>query len=220
MTTKFLNNNICTFKILLSWRFRRKKTEFLDDSPLRPQGPPPSKAEILFLLSSRRLWESSIISRGFYNKAFLNPPKTYPCFGGFSFLYFDFHHPNEGEQGRSRAWPRKWSLSKRPLSIWPFLRAFLRGGIFTRGNDIRVSPGMTVQWRSAPWALPLYWHAFVRRFLSPLNKGGDVAIAWRSGCHSTTTEKKMYLALVCGSPPFRCLPRKRVPTTMCRLGAL
>ena len=49
MTTKFLDNQICTFKILLSWRFPRKQA-FLDDFPLYP-----SKAKILFLLSSRRL---------------------------------------------------------------------------------------------------------------------------------------------------------------------
>ena len=54
MTTKFLDNQICTFKILLSWRFPQKQA-FWDDFPLRPQGPPPSKAKILFLLSSRRL---------------------------------------------------------------------------------------------------------------------------------------------------------------------
>ena len=55
MTTHFLDNKISTFKILLSWRFPRKK-KVLDDFPLFPQGPPPpSKAKILFLLSSRRL---------------------------------------------------------------------------------------------------------------------------------------------------------------------
>ena len=55
MTTKFLDNKICTFKILLSWRFPRKNS-VLDDFPLCPQGlPPHQKAKILFLLSSRRL---------------------------------------------------------------------------------------------------------------------------------------------------------------------
>ena len=40
MTTKFLDNKICTFKILLSWRFPRKTafwTIFLSD----PKPPPP-----------------------------------------------------------------------------------------------------------------------------------------------------------------------------------
>ena len=58
MTTKILDKNICTLKILLSWRFprkKKKKTVFLDDFPLCLQGPPRSKAQILFLLSSRRL---------------------------------------------------------------------------------------------------------------------------------------------------------------------
>ena len=53
MTTNFLDNKICTFKILLSWRFPREQA-FLDNFPLCPQGPP-SKAKILFLLSSCRL---------------------------------------------------------------------------------------------------------------------------------------------------------------------
>ena len=51
-----LDSRICTFKILLSWCFpQKKKTALLDDFPLCPQGPPPSKAQILFSLSSRRL---------------------------------------------------------------------------------------------------------------------------------------------------------------------
>ena len=54
MTTKFFDNKICTFKILLSWRFPRKQA-FLDDFPSAPKAPP-SNAKILFLLSSRRLW--------------------------------------------------------------------------------------------------------------------------------------------------------------------
>ena len=39
MTTKFLENKICTFETLLSWRFPRK-TAFLDDFPLCPKAPP------------------------------------------------------------------------------------------------------------------------------------------------------------------------------------
>ena len=54
MTTKFLDNKICTFKILLSWRFPRK-TAFWTIFLSAPQGSPPPKAEILFLLPSRRL---------------------------------------------------------------------------------------------------------------------------------------------------------------------
>ena len=52
---KFLDSKICTFKILLSWRFPRKTalwTIFLS----APHPQPPSKPQILFLLSSRRLW--------------------------------------------------------------------------------------------------------------------------------------------------------------------
>ena len=47
MTTKFLDNKICTFKILLSWRFPRKQA-FLEDFPLCPQGPPPQKRKFYF----------------------------------------------------------------------------------------------------------------------------------------------------------------------------
>ena len=48
MTTKFLDNKISTFKILLSWRFLRK-TAFFDDLPPCPQGPPPpQKRKIYF----------------------------------------------------------------------------------------------------------------------------------------------------------------------------
>ena len=44
MTTKSLDNEICTFRILLSWGFPRK-TAFLDKFPLCPQGPPLLKSE-------------------------------------------------------------------------------------------------------------------------------------------------------------------------------
>ena len=48
MTTRFLDNKICTFKILLSWRFPRK-IAFLDDFPQCPPGPPPpQKREFYF----------------------------------------------------------------------------------------------------------------------------------------------------------------------------
>ena len=55
MTTKFLDNKICSFKILLSWRFPRKNS-VLDDFPLCPQGPPPSKSEnFIFIVVSPSL---------------------------------------------------------------------------------------------------------------------------------------------------------------------
>ena len=49
MTTKCLDNKICTFKILLSWRFPRKQA-FLDDCPLCPQAPPPALKSENFIL--------------------------------------------------------------------------------------------------------------------------------------------------------------------------
>ena len=55
MTTKFLDNKICTFKILLSWRFPRK-TAFWDDFPVCPQGAPPSKRKtFIFIVVSPSL---------------------------------------------------------------------------------------------------------------------------------------------------------------------
>ena len=52
MTTKFLDNKICTFKILLSWRLPRK-TAFLATFPLCPQAPPPLKsANFIFIVVS------------------------------------------------------------------------------------------------------------------------------------------------------------------------
>ena len=56
MTTKFLDNKIFAFKIILSWRFPRKIafwTIFLS----APLPTPPWKTQILFLLSSRFLWD-------------------------------------------------------------------------------------------------------------------------------------------------------------------
>ena len=62
MTTKFLDNKICTFKILLSWRFPRKQA-FWDDFPLCPQGPAPSKAKICRLAVSDPYWSAQKNSR-------------------------------------------------------------------------------------------------------------------------------------------------------------
>ena len=45
--TKHLDNQICTFNVLLSWRFPRK-TAFGDDLPLCPQGPPLQKRNLFF----------------------------------------------------------------------------------------------------------------------------------------------------------------------------
>ena len=56
MTTKFLDNKIFTFKILLSWRFPRKKTSVFGRFPLCPQGPPPLHSEnFIFIVASPSL---------------------------------------------------------------------------------------------------------------------------------------------------------------------
>ena len=55
MTTKFLDNKICTFKILLSWRFPRK-TAFLDNSPLYPHARTPlESANFIIIVVSQSL---------------------------------------------------------------------------------------------------------------------------------------------------------------------
>ena len=61
MTTKFLDNKICNFKILLSWCFPRK-TAFLGDFPLCPQGPPPLKKRKFYFYC--RLAVSELLSAG------------------------------------------------------------------------------------------------------------------------------------------------------------
>ena len=54
MTTKFLNNKICTFIILLSWHFPRKQA-LLDDSPLCPKAPPLKSENFIFIVVSPSL---------------------------------------------------------------------------------------------------------------------------------------------------------------------
>ena len=72
------------------------------------------------------------------------------------------HTPSTGHSGsNSRKIPER--LQKRSH------RAFFKGGTFTRGNDIRMTPGMTVWWRSAPCPPPRYCHAVVAQIWSSLN---------------------------------------------------
>ena len=87
MTTKFLDNKICTFKILLSWRFPRKQA-FLDDFPLCPQGPPPLKSEnFIFIVVSPSLKELydisglSSLDLRFWGAPILSPEAARPIFG-------------------------------------------------------------------------------------------------------------------------------------------
>ena len=55
MTTKFLDNKIIAFKILLSWRFPRKNS-VLDNFPLCPLLTPPLKnANFIFIVVSLSL---------------------------------------------------------------------------------------------------------------------------------------------------------------------
>ena len=54
MTTKFLDNKICTFEILLSWCFPRR-IAFLDRVPLCPQCPPLKSTNFIFIVVSQSL---------------------------------------------------------------------------------------------------------------------------------------------------------------------
>ena len=56
MTTKFLDNKICTLKILLSWRFPTKTSIFGQFPSLPPRPPPPLKSEnFIFIVVSPAL---------------------------------------------------------------------------------------------------------------------------------------------------------------------
>ena len=50
MTTNFLDNKICTFKILLSWRFPRKDNSILNDVPLSPKVPPSKSGDFFIFI--------------------------------------------------------------------------------------------------------------------------------------------------------------------------
>ena len=72
-------------------------------------------------------------------------------------------------------------LMRNTLSNFELQSGILKGGggTLTRGNDIRVSPGMTGTVTSAPCAPPVYDSVtqLLRRFGSSLQEGGDVAFA-------------------------------------------
>ena len=88
---------------------------------------------------------------------------------------------------------------------------FLKGVTLTWGNGIRVSLG----WRFAGTLHPARCHHAVTRLFHrlwlSLNKEGDVALAWRSECHSTTAEKHCtsHWGPLLPLPSFK-IPRKNV----------
>ena len=57
MTTKFLDNKICTFKIFIVVAFPTKTSVFGDDFPLCSQGPPPQKRKFYFIIVSPSLMD-------------------------------------------------------------------------------------------------------------------------------------------------------------------
>ena len=83
----------------------------------------------------------------------------------YSFIAFPMRQRGFGVLQNSE---HSWDLRKIGL--------FLRGGTLTRRNDIRMTPGTTVRWRSAPCVPPLYCHAIVAQIWSSLNKEGDMAL--------------------------------------------
>ena len=76
MTTKFLDNQICTFKISLSWRFPRKNS-VLDDFPLPPSFPL-KKRKNIFIVVSPSLIDVSVSSMNLVrNTNYLTAPCSY-----------------------------------------------------------------------------------------------------------------------------------------------
>ena len=55
MTTEFLDNKICSFKILLSWRFPRKTASWTIFRFAPPLPPPPKTASFIFIVVSPSL---------------------------------------------------------------------------------------------------------------------------------------------------------------------
>ena len=78
MTTNFLDNKICTFKVLLSWRFPRKQA-FLTTFLSAPKNPPCSERKFYFYC---RLAVSDfsglLIQKGHKHKEVAEPPPPTP----------------------------------------------------------------------------------------------------------------------------------------------
>ena len=115
MTTKFLDNKICTFKILLSWRFPRKKNCFLDDSSLPPLLPP----------QDRKFYFYCRLAVSEQERAFFPLSKFWGW--GFAqiwcrcFLYF-FWLPSSRKRNVQTGFLRRFLVRR---FLRPFLRRFL-----------------------------------------------------------------------------------------------
>ena len=103
-------------------------------------------------------------------------------------------------------------VSETPYFLGNIFRAFFKGGgTLTRRNEIRVTPGMTVRWHSAPARRHCTVMRLSHRFLSSLNKEGDVALAWRSWSSRHHCGQTLYLSPGCGIPPPLPLPTPPPP---------
>ena len=122
MTTIFQDNKICTFRILLSWRYpRKKKSVFGRFSSLPPRPTPFKNANFIFIV----VLPSLTFFRAPENKDFpfscvgqprAEPyPKPSPCRSPFALPErVDLRTQKEGILGKKTAWGRKGTF--RPKS--------------------------------------------------------------------------------------------------------
>ena len=133
MTTKFLDTKICTFKMLLSWRFPRKQAS-LDDFPLCPQAPPPQKPTLyIFIVVSPSLIKGRL-PKGSFDKCVCNDlpvpmlvptPPTLPTPFPFSLIPTGKPPPNHPPETRPQTAPPGTRVGTRtPLRKLPPLKNY------------------------------------------------------------------------------------------------
>ena len=93
-------------------------------------------------------------------------------------------------------------------SIWGLLSfsrmsTLLDSGIFKLGGAAFAShPGWQYGDSLRPARCPCAVTQLLRRYWLSPTKQGDVALAWRSGCHGIIADRHWYLSLQCGMPPI------------------
>ena len=114
MTTKFFDNKICSFEILLSWRFPQKQKQRFGRLSCPPRNPPPQNAKILFLgnensaqsFSDRSFWKSLRLMDVRAFGSWMSAPRC--------FFFRDFERP---DRSFGQGYPREWPPDVRGISI-------------------------------------------------------------------------------------------------------